>query len=472
MPSNIHYSEGEFPLNLYGKPCYLNGFDLGMVNGSHWSGHGCLNSLKNCCCGNNNSVKLYITDVSVSASYTLTITITYSDGSTDSVTIEKGKRYTFEYLENGCVNRIVGVVDAIGKMNSGITGNCPCADTSGTDYIIQVDASGAYDSKVVTFRATNLRGISYYTAYEDEDTTIASSITRGATVVGTVNNIRIKDASIDASGNIISGTIVAGNISAENCIIDGGSSVGMNPNGHNIVVINGQTTGGNITEGVLMSAYLNSPIVQGYSKDGSTITGAVVTAPSGKIVAIDATVQNGKTVNGTVIDPTMNNSLVNGGTRYGSDMVTTGGTVVGGICYGGTITGGTLYGGTATGVINCQSYIIDGGETTGGYSVKSVVYDGQVVGGKQVGNTVIGAVVYGGRAECGITTGGTTVIGASGTIKPGLSTLPDTVTSPVNVTAKFFEKDIDDLIVWWKNVNGIGSTLGVISDVSGRTSNR
>lgn len=462
MPSNIHYSEGEFPLNLYGKPCYLNGFDLGMVNGSHWSGHGYMNSLKKCCCGNNNTVKLYITDVQVSACYTITITIQYSDGSSDSVVIEKGKRYTFEYLENGCVNRVVGVVDAIGKLSSGITGNCPCADPSSQDYIIQVDASSAYNSSVVTFKTSNLRGISYYTQYEDEDTTIASSVTRGATVVGTINNLRIEEATIDSNGNVLKGKIVAGQISEGHCIIDGGSSTGNNPNGHKIVVVNGQTIGGTITEGSIISAVLTSPIVQGFTVNGSRLENATITAPNGKVVAVDASISGGKTVNGTVIEPTMTNSLVSGGTRYGSDMVTTGGTVVGNVCYGGTITGGTLYGGVATGIINCDSYMIENGETTGGYSVKSIVYDGKIVGGKQIGDTIIGAVVYGGRAECGITTGGTTTIGASGTIKPGMSTLPDTVTSPVNVDAQFFEKDIDDLIIWWENVHGISSTLGSI----------
>lgn len=462
MPSNIHYSEGEFPLNLFSRPSYLNGFDLGMVNGSHWSGHGCFNSLKNCSCGNNNTVKLYITDVKVTSYYTLSITIEYSDGSSDTVIIEKGKRYTFEYLENGCINRVVGIVDAIGKIGSNITGNCPCADTNSQDYIIQVDASSAYNSSIITFKTSNLRGISYYTQYEDEDTTIASSITRGATVVGTINNIRIENATIDANGNILKGKITAGNISENHCIIDGGSSTGNNPNGHKIVVINGQTTGGTITEGTIISSSLTSPIVQGMNIQGSNIVDAVITAPTGKVVAIDASVVGGKTINGTVIEPTIINSLVNGGTRYGSDMVTTGGTVVGGVCYGGTISGGTLYGGIATGIINCDNYVIEDGETTGGFSVKSIVYDGKVVGGKQIGNTIIGAVVYGGRAECGITTGGITVIGASGTIKPGTSSLPDTVTSPVNVDAKFFEKDIDDLIVWWENVHGVNSTLGTI----------
>lgn len=461
MPSNIHYSEGEFPLNLYGKPCYLNGFDLGMVNGSHWSGHGPLNSITGCCCGPNNTVALYITDVNFSASYTVTVTISYSNGSSKSVLLEKGKRYAFEYLENGTVNRVVGVVDAIAKMNNTVTGNCPCADQYSPDYVIQIDASSSYNSSVVTIRTSNLRGISYYVAYEDEDTTIASSVTRGATVIGTINNIRIENATIDSDGNILKGKITAGQISEENCIIDGGSSVGLNPNGHNIVVVNGQTTGGSITEGTIISASLTSPIVQGANIEGSNIVNAIITAPTGKVVAVNSSVTGGKTVNGTVIDPTINNSIVNGGTRYGSDMVTTGGTVVGGVCYGGTVSGGVLYGGTATGIINCDSFIIENGETTGGYSIKSIVYDGKVVGGKTIGNTIIGAVVYGGKAECGFSTGGTTTIGTSGTIRKGIGSVPDTITSPVeNVDAKFFEKDIDDLIVWWKNIYGIGSSLG------------
>lgn len=468
MASNIHYSEGEFPLDLYAKPSYLNGFDLGMVNGSHWSGHGPLsNSLNNCCCNScSNIVKLYVTDVDVSASYTITITISFSDGSKNQVTIEKGKRYTFEYLENGTVNRIVGIVTAIGKINTAITGNCPCADTNSPDYLIRVDASSAYCSSVVTIRTSNLRGIYYYTQYDDEDTTIASSTTKGATVVGTINNIRIENATIDKDGNVLEGNIVGGLVSEANCVVNGGSSTGTNPLGHSICVINGKTTGGTITGGKLISASVTSPVVVGPGSSGATITNATITAPMAKVVAVDCTVTGGKTVNGTVIEPIIYNSLVNGGTRYGSDMVTVGGTVINGVCYGGQTTGGILYGGIATGVINCQSFIIENGETTGGYTVKSIVKDGRVEGGTQMGDAIVGAIVYGGTATCGITTGGTTKL-ADGTIKPGISNLPDSVTCPVNVDAKFFEKEIDDFIIWWKASNGIGSNIGSVKDTIG-----
>lgn len=465
----VHYSEGEFPLNLYGRPTFLNGIDLGRVNGSHWSGCGPFNSLNRCCCGNN-TVKLYVTDVSVSATYRITVTITYSDGSSDSFTLEQGQTYSIDYLDSGTVKNVVGVITAIGKVSTLASESdctCSCCTSATDDYVIQVDASTAYASSVVTIRTSNIRGISYYTQYQDEDTTIASSVTRGATVVGTINNIRIANATVDKDGNILKGTIVSGTLSKNNCIVDGGSSTGTNPSGHVITVVNGKTTGGDITNGTIVSAYMTSPVVRGDGLADATIINATVTAPMAKIVAVDCDVSGGTTINGNLIDPTIVNSLVSGGTRYGDDMVTVGGTVINGVCYGGQITGGTLYGGIATGIIDCQSYMIENGETTGGCSVKSIVYDGVVEGGKQMGDTIVGAIVYGGRAKCGITTGGTTTLGSTGNIKPGESKLPESVTSPVNVNAKFFESQIDDFIIWWKSASGgncCGTNLGSITD--------
>lgn len=468
MASNIHYSEGEFPLNLYTRDAYLNGFDLGMVNGSHWSGHGPLNNMNTecgcpCTC---NTVKLYVTDVQVSASYSLTLTIKYSDGSDDTVVLEKGKKYKFTYLDSGTVYQLVGVITGVGKVSeSAAFCDCECNCSSSADYLIQVDSSTNYSSSVVTIRTSNLRGISYYTEYEDEDTSIDNATVRGATVAGTINNIRIKNATVDEDGNITAGIIVGGVLAETGTIIDGGSVTGYNKNNHLITLLNAQCHNGTIINGTVIAGVAKTiNVSNGASDNNGHLINCDVVAPTAKIVAVDCDVNNAVSVSGTVIDPILNDSIVVGGTRYGTDMVTVGGLVVGDMCYGGKVTGGVLYGGTASGLIDGTSYTIFDGETTGGYTVKASVKGGKVVGGKQVGDTIIGAVVYGGTAINGTTTGGVTKIGASGYIKAGITDIPTGLTNIGNSNAKYIEKDINDLIIWWNQTKGLQSTLGVMGE--------
>ena len=468
MASDIHYSEGEFPLNLYAKGAYLNGFDLGMRNGSHWSGTGPLNNMQ-CPCGcSSNTVKLYVTDVQVSASYTLTISIKYSDGSDDTVLLEKGKKYKFTYLDSGVIYQIVGVITRVGKVaESAAFCDCECNCASSTDYLLEVDSSSSYSSSVTTIRTSNLRGISYYTEYEDEDTTIENATVRGATVAGNINNIRIKDATIDGDGNITAGTIVGGLLSETGTIIDGGSVSGYNKNNHLITLLNAKCNSGTIIAGNIVTGFIkNASVSNGTSDNNGCMTGCDITAPSAKIVAINCDVNNAVAMSGTLVNPVIENSIVVGGIRYGTDMVTVGGLVVGDYCYGGKITGGTLYGGTASGLIDDDSYTIFDGETTGGYTVKATVKGGKVVGGKQIGDTIIGAIVYGGTAENGTTVSGTTKIGVSGYIKPGITDVPSGITGMVKENSKYIEKDINDLVIWWNQANGVQTTLGIMNDTS------
>lgn len=448
--SNIHYSEGLFPNNIYAPDyqfAYKNGFIYGLFNGDQWA------AKKHCDC---KPANIFVTDVKVAVSKSITMTITYSDKTMSSVKVEIGNKYVIKYIQNGELIQVVGIVTAIGDTGTTISANCPC---STVDYILQIDCSTINNSSVINIRASMIREISLYNGTEGLTNEIPVSTTNGATSFGTFNNIIINNATIDNNGNLTAGTIVNAKFTENTSAAIGGCSTGVNSQNTNINVYNGITTGGTMTGGKVLSGKVYSPICEGGIANDGLLTGCTVKANEGKLVVLDSQIYNGSTTDGIIFIPTFDESIVNDGTRSGSDMVTYGSTVFGLKAYGGSTSGGVLYGGIAMGTIDGIQFTIENGETTGGTTMRAIVNGGKVVGGSVVGATTIGAVVYGGTAEGGTTVGGTTVLGANGIIKPASGlVVPNGLANPVNDFAQFFEKDIDELIIWWKH-NRIESNL-------------
>ena len=464
MPYNTgyHVGEGTWPVYVTNNFRYcIDGY-----NGKEYYPvcSKCLNG--NCNRKGGGQVPLIITDISATANYTVDLTISYSDGTSVTTTLSKNTKYVIKYLENGQILQIVGVITAIGKVSNATECTCDCCN--GEDYLIKVDCSTDYASKVVVIRSSNIRDIKPYTKYADEDSTIESSIVRGASVFGTINTIKIEHATISNTGIVYKGIIVKGEIT-DNCAIADGCAVGQNKYGHEIVVINGSTENGNIINGCVMSGKVYSYTVTGGEADPDTgrIVDCTVEAERAMIIANDATVVGGITYNGTVIDPTIKNSIVAGGTRLGNDVITTKAIIIGDTGYGGASEGGVLYGGTATGQINGITYTIEGGVTTGGFSNKCTTTGGIIKGGKRVGDTIIGAEIIGGNVECGVTFEGTTTLGEDGVIKTGTFKLPDglitTIAAKADTDVAAFEKDIDNLVIWWSSDVGgfhFGTNIG------------
>jgi hypothetical protein len=426
----IHYSEGEFPLDIYSN-AYTE--QSAVAHGYNFSGCGCCQPYNI-----NKAVtklqNLYlVTNISAEAVYTLSITIDYADGTSKVYTLEKNKKYKVQYLSNGNLNTIIGVITNIGKINS--SSNCTCDCCSTTDYIIRIDASSACSSLVEDIKISNIREIKPYIEHADEDSTILSAKINNASVLGVVHNVTITNAIVSADGIASAGTITQGTVDSEKGLIVDGCPTGVNSLNTTITTINSEITGGNIVSGVLKYCDLsdeskNNITVLSTASNGDNTNTVSFTAKALTLVATDCNIVGAKSINGTIIQPTIENSTVVGGKRTGSDMITTGATVIGDTAYGGCTTGGTLIGGTATGTIDGAPYIIENGTTTKGTSIKCTVTGGKIVGGKTVGNCTVGATVYGGIAECGSTTGGITIVSDSSDsyIKPGSTSLPAEIT--------------------------------------------
>ena len=449
MPYNsgYHVGEGSWPIYVTNNFRYcIDGYD-----GKEYYPV-CKKCLTGDCNGNLSKVPLFVTDVAAIANYTVDLTISYSDGSSVTTTLSKNTKYVIKYVHEGMIVQAVGVITGIGKINN--SSNCTCDCCNGEDYLIRIDCSNEYNSNVITIRSSMIRDIKPYTKYADEDSTIKSSIVRGATVFGTIENIKIEDATVSPTGVVIKGTIVKGNIT-DNCAIADGCAVGDNKYGHHIVVINATTEGGNIINGNIMSAKVYDYTITDGELNPETgyTTGCIIEAAKGMVVANDGTVVGGISSNGTVIDPVIKNSVVAGGVRTGVDVVTTKAIVVGGIGYGGASEGGVLTGGTATGEINGKMYTIEDGITTGGFSNKCTVTGGVIHGGTTIGDTTIGSIIEGGVVDCGVTFEGTTTLGEDGVIKTGSFRLPegliDTICAKAGEDVAAFEKDINNLVIWF-----------------------
>lgn len=366
--------------------------------------NGPLNLSCNCC---SNSM---VTGVKVSQKTIITITVQYTDPEKNtSIDLEAGKMYIFDYIEDGKLLRVSGRLSDIYK-----TYDC----NNNVLFKLKVDCSANYVTKTAVFKTDQIRGVSEYSVYVDQDPTIENSMHRyGTTTAEVIKNAVVKNAIVDKNGNILEGTIVSGEVTGHT--LDG-LAQGKNNIGMDITIINGDTINGAILEGKILNANLRAGSVDGKTDEKTGIVSdASITGTITNVIAINTIIKGGRTEKGTIINPVLKDSVVYGATVTGDDMITTGGITVGDITVGGTAVGGSATGGTATGCIDCKSYTIEDGTTTGKITTTGgTLVGGTIIGGTKVGRTIVNAVIQGGVYTNGTTTGGDT---KDGTIIAGRS---------------------------------------------------
>lgn len=378
----------------------------------------------NCSCCGAGIVKSLV-GVDTQAMIVLAVTFNYSNCQfNETIEIIPGNIYTMEYVEDGCMNKITGLVKTIYRVNT--------LDEETNIYKIMVDCSSNYTNNVVVISTDQLRGCRKFVKYAEEETKISvATHNYGTTIANTIENAVVINAELDSNHNIIKGTIVEGTIT------DGRTSDGVcygkNQNDHEITLIHATSIGGSITGGFILNGVVKDGDVTG-EENGNTgfVTHGKIKGTIGNVVIVNTRVSGSYTTgeSGDVIDPTMYNSIVVNAmitdTDPNNQMITTGGITAGNVTTGGTTTGGAGHGGTAYGNINGESFTIIGGvtksssgstlTTTGG-----TVVGGKITGGKQIGNVVYGATIIGGTVTGGITTNGDTSADAGGEIIPGNS---------------------------------------------------
>lgn len=443
----IHYSEGAFPLTLYDNN-YRDNYKVKHATTNCCDEDMCYANIHETISKHNNHNKsLIVTDVGVSKDIVLSITISYSDGTKEVYKLEPHAKYKIQYTENGELITVVGVIRTIGQVNPE-SNKCNCTCCVNNDYIISVDLSTEYNSQVVTLRTSQIRGITKYIEFGDEDTDLASCTASGSTVAGDMTNISIVNAVVSDDGIITSGEISNATLVEDKVMVANSCATGLNPNGHKITVRDGIINGGIVIKGKIISGKLTD--FQINKKPGEDKS--IVIAKSGTIVIDDAVVINATCKDGIIIDPFIAHSTIFGGIRSGTDMITTGSIVRNGIAYGGTSTGGTIYNGTAKGMIDCRPFTIMNGISVGGVSSVSSVTNGKVVGGRKVGDSIIGAVVYGGSATCEYTSGSCTRLGkqSESYIKPNYTSIPMELITKSPDKYDSYESNIRDVVIWWK----------------------
>ena len=468
----INHSNDPNPKAFFGTPTHNRYEELirrgisvatpGMQSGLYTVG----GPLNLCCC---NCVSSTFVGIAATATISLEITFMYSDATKNkTIKLNKGDIYSVDYVENGCINRCIGKLTDIYKVYDLDEENL---------YKIKIDCSSNYTNQTVVLKTDQIRDISPYIQYSEEDPTILNSYHRYGTTVGLIKCAVVTNATVDKNGNIIEGTIVEG-------IIDGttsdGIATGENTSHHTITTINATTIGGRILGGMILNGIVRSGDIDGVMDKETSITEhATVKGIIASAVVINSTVEGGNTSNGTVIDPTIQEATIVDAVITGDDMITTGGITCGDITTGGTTTGGTVQGGTASGMIDDNRFNIEGGTTTGDNLVTTggIVTGGTIIGGQHVGNVIIGAIIKGGTCTGGITTGGTTT---GGTVIPVISNqVPiskpiwynpnydkvnadeKTPTEALEETIKNKMNKIDDLLVWTNESTGeVGSNIG------------
>ena len=366
--------------------------------------NGPLNLSCNCC---SNTM---VTGVKVTQKTIITITVQYTDPEKNtSIDLEAGKMYIFDYIEDGKLLRVSGRLSDIYK-----TYDC----NNNVLFKLKVDCSANYVTKTAVFKTDQIRGVTEYSVYADQDPTIDNSIHRyGTTTAEVIKNAVIKNAIADKNGNILEGTIVSGEVTGHT--LDG-LAQGKNNIGMELTVINGDTINGAIIEGKILNANLRAGSVDGKTDEKTGIVSdATITGTITNVIAINTIIKGGRTEKGTIINPVLKDSVVYGATVTGDNMITTGGITVGDITVGGTAVGGSATGGTATGCIDGKSYTIEDGTTTGKITTTGgTLVGGTIIGGTKVGRTIVNAVIQGGVYTNGTTTGGDT---KDGTIIAGRS---------------------------------------------------
>jgi len=366
--------------------------------------NGPLNLSCNCC---SNTM---VTGVKVTQKTIITITVQYTDPEKNtSIDLEAGKMYIFDYIEDGKLLRVSGRLSDIYK-----TYDC----NNNVLFKLKVDCSANYVTKTAVFKTDQIRGVTEYSVYADQDPTIDNSMHRyGTTTAEVIKNAVVKNAIADKNGNILEGTIVSGEVTGHT--LDG-LAKGKNNIGMELTVINGDTINGAIIEGKILNANLRAGSVDGKTDEKTGIVSdATITGTITNVIAINTIIKGGRTEKGTIINPVLKDSVVYGATVTGDNMITTGGITVGDITVGGTAVGGTATGGTATGCIDGKSYTIEDGTTTGKITTTGgTLVGGTIIGGTKVGRTIVNAVIQGGVYTNGTTTGGDT---KDGTIIAGRS---------------------------------------------------
>jgi hypothetical protein len=451
--SKIHYSEGEFPLNIYAMNNRYRDNIFDMYGGTQWVADGC-----SCDCRNTGDKldALMVVDVGVKETRMLKLTITYSDGTKKEVDITTGNKYTIRYVEAGSLHQVSGIITGIGQVGTASTCKCPCDNT---DYILQVDCSTEGMSNVLNIRTSTIRYIGLYNELFGVDVNMVNAKTYGATANGLFKDILIKDATIDGNGNVTAGTVVSATALEDTSIALGGVGMGVNKDQKSVTIFNPQSIGGTLVAGKVMAGELINPIAEGGKSGNGELEGSLVKAKEGRLFVVDADIVGCKTIDGVAFNPVIQSSIVTGGERSGIDMTTLGASVFGVKAHGGTSTGGKVYGGTAIGEINGVQFTIEDGITTGGATVKGIVTDGIVDGGKLIGKSIVGSIIRGGKNTGGVSTGGVTVLGPTGIIRPGYSIIPANLITPGGDFKKFLHKEPNELILWWKH-NVFKTTLG------------
>ena len=363
----------------------------------------------------------YLINVTTECEFSLAVTFNYSkEDCNKTISLTVGNIYNVTYIEDGDIKKCVGKCSDIWKI---------LGSDNATYYKIKFDCSTSYSNSVVIIKNDQIRDLSLYTGYEDTDTTLCSNtIHKYGTTVGTIKDVIITNATIDANGQLIEGDVIQGSI--DGYTMDGVAR-GENATKDKLTVINGKTANGTIINGKILSGLFKSGSIDGKTEPDTNITvRATIKGVIAHAVIVNTTVEGGTTTNGTIIDAnSMEDAILYNGVITGDDMITTGGITAGNITTGGTTTGGSSTGGTMVGLIDGKVYTIEGGQTTSKDGKKlitsgGVVTGGTIIGGVQNGNTIIGAVIKGGVCTNGITVNGKNT---GGEIIP-------TPTSPVPIT--------------------------------------
>jgi len=350
-----------------------------------------------------------LTGVTTKARIVLDVSLSYSVPSMDkTVTITPGKLYTFTYLEDGQLKTCSGRVTNVYKVEE--------LEQQTNLYKVRVDCSTEYNHHVVVFKTDQLRGVEEYYQYAMEDSKVTDGYQEGGiTIAQLIRDAIVVNAELDSEKNVLKGTIVYGIL--ENATTVDGMAVGTNSSGHDIVLAEPQSTGGEISSGMLLNGVVRSGDIDGETEEGTGIvTNATIKGIITNAVIVNSTVANVLIPNGkgTVVEPKFEDSLVYGATVSGEGMVTTGGVTIGNMTTNGVTRGGVAKGGVAYGTIDGKRYTITGGITTGDISTAGgVVVGGTVVGGTKIGNAIYNATVTGGVVTDGVTSGGVTVLEVS-----------------------------------------------------------
>ena len=325
-------------------------------------------------------------------------------------------------------------------------------------YKIRIDCSENYSNNVVVIKSDQIRDLKEFIQYQEEDLNISKAThTYGVTVGHAIADAVIVNAEIDSNNNVIKGTIIEGTLT--DAITMDGVIKGTNSTGHNITLIHGQTSGGTISEGEVVSGALRNGEITGGTTNEETgvTTNVTLKGTLVNFIINKTTITNAYTINiemATIIEHEITDGKLYDAKITGSNMYTKGGVTVGNVTTGGITVGGNATGGIATGTINGEIFNIIGGTTT--YTNQSsftqeeinniinyssitnvkegrlvtqggTVIGGTVIGGTKVGNAIYGAIIQGGVAINGITTGGTT---SGGQLIPG--PIKEIIESPID----------------------------------------